>query len=66
MADNNAPEVSGTAVVNLNARVASTAENPSGYPLFDLCLIPIYMNNQLHYYHMTNAMLDADKVAVKN
>ena len=66
MADNNAPEASGTAVVNLNARVAPTAENPSGYPPFDLCLIPTYMNNQLCYYYMTGAMLDTDKVAVKN
>src|SRR5204862_6926120 len=66
MADNNAPEASGTAVVNLNARVAPTAENPSGYLQFDLCLIPIYMNNQLCYYHMTSAMLDADKAAIKN
>ena len=66
MADNNTPEASGTAVVNLNAHVAPTAENPFDYPLFDLCLIPIYMNNQLHYYHMTGAMLDADKAAVKN
>src|SRR5436190_11272078 len=67
MADNNAPEASGiTAVVNLNAHVAPTAENPSGYSLFDLCLIPIYTNNQLRYYHMISAMLDADKAAVKN
>ena len=41
MADNNAPEASGTAVVNLNARVAPTAENLSGYPLFDLHLISV-------------------------
>jgi len=65
MADN-APEASGTAVVNLNARVAPTAENPSGYPPFDLRLIPTYTNNQLRYYHMIGAMLDADKAAVKN
>ena len=66
MANNNAPEVSGTAVINLNAHVAPTAENPSNYPPFDLCLIPIYINNQLCYYHMTGAMLDTDKVVVKN
>ena len=66
MADNNAPEASGTAVVNLNACVAPTTENSSGYPSFNLRLIPIYMNNQLCYYHMTGAMLDIDKAAIKN
>ena len=65
MADN-APEASGTAVVNLNACVAPIAENSSGYPPFDLRLIPMYINNQLHYYHMIDAMLDADKAAIKN
>ena len=63
----NASKASGTTVViNLNARVASIAENPSGYPPFNLCLISIYTNNQLHYYHMISAMLDVDKAAVKN
>src|SRR5256886_1312890 len=67
MPENNAPEVSEPpAVFNLNARVAPTAENPSGYPPFNLRLIPTYTNNQLRYYHMTGAMLDADKAAVKN
>ena len=66
MTDNNAPEASDTAVINLNARVAPTVENPSGYPLFDLRLISIYMNNQLCYYHMISAMLDANKTAIKN
>ena len=66
MADNNAPEASGTAVVNLNARVAPIAENPSGYPPFDLCLIPTYMNNQLRYYYIIDIMLDTDKAAIKN
>ena len=45
MADNNPLEASGTAIINLNARVAPTAENSSGYPPFDLRLIPIYTNN---------------------
>ena len=67
MADNNAPAVpETTAVVNLNARVAPTTENPSGYPPFDLRLIPTYTNNQLRYYHMISAMLDANKAAIKN
>ena len=67
MTNNNASEVSETSViVNLNTCVTSTAENSFSYLLFDLHLISIYMNNQLHYYHMIDAMLDADKAAVKN
>ena len=67
MTDNNVFEVSEiSAVVNLNAYMTSTAENSSGYLLFNLCLISIYMNNQLCYYHMIDAMLDTDKAAVKN
>ena len=67
MTDNNTSEVSETsAVVNLNACVASTVKNSSGYLLFDLYLISIYTNNQLHYYHMISAMLDINKAAVKN
>ena len=65
MADN-APEASSTAIVNLNTHVAPTTENSSGYLPFDLCLISIYMNNQLYYYHMIDAMLDTDKTVVKN
>ena len=67
MADNNISEVFKTPVIiNLNTHVASTTENSFSYPLFDLHLIPIYMNNQLCYYHIINAMLDINKVAIKN
>ena len=67
MTDNNTSEVSETSViVNLNTHVTSITENSSDYLLFDLCLISIYMNNQLCYYHMIDAMLDTDKAAVKN
>ena len=66
MADNNPLEASGTAIINLNARVASTTENLFGYPPFNLRLIPIYTNNQLCYYHIIDAMLNADKAVIKN
>ena len=67
MIDNNTSEVSETsAVINLNTHVTSIIKNSSDYLLFDLHLISIYTNNQLHYYHMIDAMLDADKAAVKN
>ena len=67
MTDNNVSEISEiSAVINLNIYVTSTAENSSDYLLFNLCLISIYMNNQLCYYHIISAMLDTDKAAVKN
>ena len=67
MTDNNILEVSETSViVNLNTHVTSIAENSSDYLLFNLCLISIYMNNQLCYYYMISAMLDINKAAVKN
>ena len=67
MTDNNIFKVSEISIViNLNAHVIFITENFSDYLLFDLCLISIYMNNQLCYYHMIDAMLDADKAAIKN
>ena len=67
MADNNAFKISEIpAIVNLNTHVAPIIENLSGYPPFDLCPIPTYMNNQLYYYHMISAMFDADKATIKN
>jgi len=59
----NPPVVS---VANMNARVAPTADNPCGYPLFDIRLIPIYTNNQLRYYHTIGAMLNLDKIMLKS
>ena len=67
MADNNAPAVPETTIiVNLNAYVASITENSSGYPSFNLRLIPTYTNSQLRYYHIIGVILDADKVTIKN
>ena len=67
MTDNNVSEVSETSIIiNLNTHVTSIAKNSSDYLSFNLHLISIYTNNQLHYYHMISAMLDADKAAVKN
>ena len=53
-------------VANMNARVAPTADNPSGYPPFDINLIPAYTNNQLRYYHTIGAMLNLDKTMLKS
>ena len=67
MTDNNTSEVSEiSVVVNLNTCMTSIIKNSFSYLSFDLYLIFIYMNNQLHYYHMISAMLDTDKAAVKN
>ena len=57
---------SGTFIINVNARVASTAENPCEYPPFNIHFIPTYTNNQLRYYHMIGAMLDIDKMALQS
>ena len=59
----NPPE---TFVINMNARIAPTAENPCGYLPFNIYFIPIYTNNQLCYYHMIEAMLGADKTALRS
>ena len=48
-----------------NARVAPTANNPHGYPPFNLRHVPTYTNNQLRYYHISGAMLNADKAELK-
>ena len=67
MANNNTPEGSGiTIIINLNAYVTFIAENFSGYLLFNLHLISIYINNQLRYYHMISVMLNANKIIIKN
>ena len=44
-----------------NTHVVLTADNPKGYPPFDICLVLVYTNNQLHYYHTSGALLDVDK-----
>ena len=67
MTDNNVLKVSEIfVIVNLNTHVTSIIKNSFSYLSFDLYLISIYTNNQLCYYHMISAMLDADKAAVKN
>ena len=54
-----------TPIINSSVCVAPTAKNSSGYPPFNFCLISVYMNNQLHYYHVSGAMLSADKAKLK-
>ena len=44
-----------------HARVASTNNNPRGYPPFDMHLVPSYMNNQLIYYFITSAISAEDQ-----
>ena len=48
-----------------NARIAPTADNPHGYPPFNLHFVPTYTNDQLHHYHISGAMLSADKAELK-
>jgi hypothetical protein len=55
------PAVSGATT---NPPVA-TADNPRGYPPFELRLVPTYTNRQLRHYHVSGAMLDVDKEELK-
>ena len=43
-------------ITNPRAHVLPIPENPYGYPLFDLRLVPNYTNNQLTYYYTTKAI----------
>jgi hypothetical protein len=54
-----------SAVSSSNARVAPTDDNPHGYPSFDIRHVPTYTNNQLRYYHISGALLNADKNILK-
>jgi hypothetical protein len=48
-----------------NMHIAPMIKNQHGYPPFDLCHVPTYTNNQLHYYHISGAMLNVNKVELK-
>ena len=43
----------------------ATADNPHGYPPFELRLVPTYTNRQLRHYHVSGAMFDVDKEELK-
>src|SRR5438034_939734 len=49
-----------------NTHMIPTADNPKGYPSFNIHLVPVYINNQLCYYHTTRALLDIDKTRFRN
>jgi hypothetical protein len=46
---------------NPRARVASTPENPHGYPPFDMRLVPNYTNNQITFYYTTGVIPAAEQ-----
>ncbi len=48
-------------ITNPHTRVAPTLENPRGYPLFNMRLVPNYTNNQLTYYYISGAILATDQ-----
>ena len=60
---NSSAENTGTSA---NAHVISTADNPKGYPPFNIHLVLVYMNDQLCYYYTTGALLDIDKTRFRN
>ena len=43
----------------------ATADNPHGYPPFELRLVPTYTNHQLRHYHVFRAILNVDKEELK-
>jgi len=46
---------------NLNACVNSTDDNSCDYFSFDMCLVLNYMNNQLIYYYISDAIFTAEQ-----
>ncbi len=46
---------------NLNARVDPTDDNSHDYLSFDMSLMPSYMNSQLIYYFISDAILTAEQ-----
>src|SRR2546430_2198347 len=45
--------------------LVAIADNPRGYPPFELRLVPTYTNRQLRYYHVSRAILNVDKEELK-
>ena len=56
--DNSSDSIS---VTNLNAHVNSTDDNSHDYFLFDMSLVPSYMNSQLIYYFISDAISAAEQ-----
>jgi len=50
-----------SSTTRLHAHVISTNNNSRDYSSFDMRLVPSYMNNQLIYYFITDAILTADQ-----
>ena len=57
----NAGNSDNMSTANLNAHVNSTDDNSRGYFPFDMCLVPNYMNNQLIYYYISDAISAAEQ-----
>ena len=49
-------------ITRLHAHVISMNNNLRDYSSFDMCLVSSYMNNQLIYYFITDAISAADQV----
>jgi len=66
MADNaqNDP-TEGSNTTFTHARVPPTAENPHGYPPFNLLCLSTYMNEQIHYYLASGAMLNVNQAELQ-
>ena len=56
----NADNSDNVSTVNLNICMNSIDDNLCDYFLFDMCLVPNYMNNQFIYYYISDAILTAE------
>ena len=57
----NADNSDNMSTANSNTRVNSIDDNSHDYFSFDMCLVPNYMNNQLIYYYISDAILTAEQ-----
>ena len=57
----NAGNDDNVSTANLNARVNSINDNSHDYLSFDMCLVSNYMNNQLIYYYIFDAISAAEQ-----
>src|SRR5436190_20579147 len=48
-------------ILNPHIHVSPTPENPHGYPLFNMHLVPNYTNNQITHYYTTGVIPAADQ-----
>ena len=59
--DDNAADNNNMSIINLNSCVNSISDNSCDYLLFDMCFLSNYMNNQIIYYFISDAISAAEQ-----